>query len=280
MEFIDSLMLLFKYVFLGFVQGLTEPLPISSSGHVLLMRHFLNVEIKGLSFEIIVNTGSLIAIIVIYRKDLYQLTKSTIQFLLQPKSRPDVRSEFNFVLYLIIATIPAGVIGLFFGDFISDRFSTIRTVGITLLFTGVALWIIRNLRGNKGDFDLSIKEALIIGLAQTVALIPGISRSGATLVAAMLLGLKRQTALKFSFLLYIPISLGVAALSITDIMNDPFFNDLMIPYIVAFIAAILTSYFALRWFMDIMKRGKLLYFSFYCFIVGTIVTILSFTFIG
>src|SRR5690606_34936042 len=110
------------------------------------------------------------------------------------------------------------------------RLSAVTVVGVTLLITGVALWIIRNLRGNKNDGEITMKDAIIVGLAQSIALIPGVSRSGSTIVAAMLLGMKQETALRFSFLLYIPVSLGVTILSVGDIVNDPNFDVLMIPY--------------------------------------------------
>ncbi|HZH60999.1 MAG TPA: undecaprenyl-diphosphate phosphatase, partial [Metabacillus sp.] len=181
------------------------------------------------------------------------------------------KSDFRFIIYLIIATIPAGVIGVLFDDIISEHLKHIRVTAITLIITGLALWMIRNLRGRKNDGDLTIKDALIVGFAQAVALIPGISRSGATIVAAMALGMKQETALRFSFLLFIPVSFGGMILSITDLMNDPNMDTLLIPYIIAFIASLITSYFSLKWFMNIMAKGNLKYFSFYCFIVGILV---------
>src|SRR5699024_2041495 len=134
-----------------------------------------------------------------------------------------------------------------------------------------ALWIIRNLQGRKNDGDLTFKDAIIVGLAQSVALIPGISRSGATIVAAMLLGMKQDTALRFSFLLYIPVSLGVTIISIGAIIKDRAFDTLMIPYILAFITSLIATYYALKWFINIVARGNLKYFAFYCFIVGSLV---------
>ncbi|MDY0407875.1 undecaprenyl-diphosphate phosphatase [Virgibacillus soli] len=257
-----------KYLILGLIQGVTEPIPISSSGHLVIFRDLFNVMIEGLSFEILVNFGSLIAVFVIYRHDIFRLLKGSFAFITWKKQKN--RQDFIFMIYLIVATIPAGVIGLLLKDKIGEN-STATMVGYTLLVTGLALWIIRNLRGRKQDGDLTFKDAIIVGLAQATALIPGISRSGATIVAAMLLGMKQDTALRFSFLLYIPISLGVTILSIEDIVQDPNFE--FIPNAVAFIASIIASYFALKWFMNIMRKGNLKYFSFYCFIVGILVII-------
>lgn len=254
---------------LGLFQGFTEPIPISSSGHLVFAQHFLGLEIEGLSFELLVNAASLIAVLIIYRKDLVRLTVNGVRYI-STKDKQS-KSDFRFIIYLIIATIPAGVIVVLFDDIISEHLKHIRVTAITLIITGLALWMIRNLRGRKNDGDLTIKDALIVGFAQAVALIPGISRSGATIVAAMALGMKQETALRFSFLLFIPVSFGGMILSITDLMSDPNMDTLLIPYIIAFIASLITSYFSLKWFMNIMAKGNLKYFSFYCFIVGILV---------
>ncbi|WP_188455389.1 undecaprenyl-diphosphate phosphatase [Virgibacillus oceani] len=261
--------LLVKYIILGLFQGFTEPIPISSSGHLVILRELFNIEIKGLSFEILVNFGSLLAVLVIYRKDIIRLVTNFFRFIFAKDEA--AKADFQFMMYLVIATIPTGVIGLLFEDYISSKLSTVAIVGVTLLITGFALWIIRNLRGNKNDREISLKDAIIVGLAQAVALIPGISRSGATIVAAMLLGMKRETALRFSFLLYIPVSLGITVMSASDIVNDKNFDVLMIPYLLAFMASIIASYFALKWFINIMANGNLKYFSYYCFIAGILV---------
>src|SRR5699024_2685536 len=158
---------------------------------------------------------------------------------------------------------------------INDTFAgKAKMVGITLLITGIALWIIRNIRGDKNDGALTFKDAIIVGLAQAVALIPGISRSGATIVAAMLIGMKQETALRFSFLMFIPVSAGTMVLSIGDVVQDENFITLWIPYAIAFIAALIATYYSLRWFMNIMAKGNLKYFAFYCFVVGILAFVL------
>ncbi|WP_430791478.1 undecaprenyl-diphosphate phosphatase [Virgibacillus flavescens] len=263
--------LLIKYLFLGLLQGFTEPIPISSSGHLVILQELFEIEIEGLSFEILVNFGSLLAVLVIYRKDIIRLIQNSINYILTKNQ--DTKSDFQFVLYLVIATIPTGILGLLFENYITSKLSTVAVVGVTLLITGVALWVIRNLRGRKGEGEIKVKDAIIVGLAQSVALIPGISRSGATIVAAMLMGMKIETALRFSFLLYIPVSLGITMMSIDEIIHDENINALAIPYVLAFAASIIATYFSLKWFMNIMARGNLKYFSFYCFVVGILVII-------
>jgi len=269
MEWINELWTLIKYLILGVIQGVTEPIPISSSGHLVIFRDLFGVVAEGLSFEILVNFGSLIAVMAVYRKDIMRLIQNGLLYII--KREEAAKEDFQFILFLVIATIPTGILGLLFEDVISNSLSVAGTVGYTLLLTGVALWIIRNLRGRKNDGDLTMKDAVIVGLAQAVALVPGVSRSGATIVAAMLLGMKQETALRFSFLLYIPVSLGVTVLSVSDIVNDPNFDALMIPYAIAFMASVIATFFALKWFINVMRRGNLKYFAYYCFIVGFLV---------
>ncbi|QDP39778.1 undecaprenyl-diphosphate phosphatase [Radiobacillus deserti] len=272
MDSFISMWIVLKYIFLGLFQGFTEPIPISSSGHLVLLQHIMGIELEGLSFEVLVNFGSLIAVLIIYRQDIWRLAHNGLGYVFSKKQ--EGKSDFQFIFYLVIATIPAGIIGILFEDQIAETFSAPKMIGITLIITGIALWIIRNLKGHKGEANITIKEALIIGLAQAVALIPGISRSGSTIVAAMLLGLKQDTALRFSFLLYIPVSLGTLLLSIEDIVGDPNIDVLWIPYLLAFLASILASYFSLKWFMNIMAKGNLKYFTYYCVLAGVIAILL------
>ncbi|MRG87062.1 undecaprenyl-diphosphate phosphatase [Salinibacillus xinjiangensis] len=265
----NDLWVLLQYLFLGLFQGFTEPIPISSSGHLVLVRQFMELDLD-ITFEGFLNFGSLIAVLIIYRKDIIRLTTNSLSYVF--KKNKDGANDFRFVLFLIIATIPAGVLGVLLEDWISKTFNEgLRAVGIALLVTGIALWIIRNIRGHKGEAEVTAKDAIIIGLAQAVALMPGISRSGATIVGAMLLGLKQETALRFSFLLYIPVSLGTMIFSVKDMVGAGTFQTLWIPLVVGLIGAIVASYYALLWFMNIMKNGNLKYFAFYCFAISAII---------
>lgn len=263
----EELLLIIKYAVMGIIQGFTEPIPISSSGHVLIVRNLFGIDIEGLSFEVFVNFASLLAVLLIYKKDIVQLAAGVLRFLRTRDAGS--RKEFNFFMFLILATIPAGVIGVLFNDMISSSLAGIHVIGITLLVTSVALWAIRNLKGRRQDADLSVRDAVIVGLAQAVALIPGISRSGATIVAAMGLGMKQETALKFSFFLYIPISLGGMILETPALVSDLSMNgNLVLPYLFAFLCSLVASYYSLRWFMGIMARGNLIYFAAYCLVAG------------
>ncbi|HEX7064478.1 MAG TPA: undecaprenyl-diphosphate phosphatase [Bacillales bacterium] len=264
----DQLLILLKYAFLGFVQGITEPIPISSSGHLIIVEDLLDIKTPGLGFEIFVNFASLLAILVIYRNDIIQLAAGGTSYLIRKDK--ESKKDFMFIIYLIIGTIPAGILGLLFDDYI-EQFATVKVIGAMLIVTGIALWLIRNLRGRKSDGDLSTKDALIVGLAQAVALIPGISRSGATIVASMGVGMKQKTALRFSFLLYIPVSLGTGLLKIPKLFTGDGLGNLLIPYIIAFIICFIATYISFKWLAGIMERGNLGYFTIYCFIVGPLV---------
>ncbi|WP_067730685.1 undecaprenyl-diphosphate phosphatase [Oceanobacillus damuensis] len=271
MDFLVELWTIIQYFILGLVQGVTEPIPISSSGHIMIFRELFAIDSPGLSFEIFVNFASLLAVLTIYRRDIVRLIRNG--WLYVTKKEETAKSDFRFIIYLIVATIPVGVIGVLFGDAIGQIINenAMNVVGVTLLITAAAVWMIRNLRGRKNDGDLTIKDALIVGFSQAIAVTPGISRSGATIVASMLIGMRQETALRFSFLLYIPVSLGTAILEIPAILSDPSFSTLWIPYVVAFITAFIASYFALRWFMNIMAKGNLRYFAYYCVVVGLLV---------
>lgn len=260
----EELLVLIKYIVLGAIQGFTEPIPISSSGHLVIAQELFGLEMRtdDFTFEILMNFASLLAVLLIYRKDLVRLASNSVAYF---KVKTDeTRRDFQFVVYLVIATIPAGIIGLLFEDTIASVFKSSKTVAVALIVTGVALFFIRNLKGRKQDGDLTWKDALIVGLAQAVALIPGVSRSGATIVAAMGLGMKQETALRFSFLLFIPISVGLILVKLPELA----LGDMWFPYSLAFLFSFGFSYFALKWFMNIMAKGNLIYFTIYCLVVG------------
>lgn len=265
----ENFVLIIKYLFLGLLQGITEPIPVSSSGHLVIVETLFGLKIEGLSFEVFVNFASLIAVLIVFWDDITRIARHTIRYIATRDS--EAKSEFLFTMFVIIGTIPTAVLGVLFEDMIESTLKGVKVVGVTLLITGVALWLIRKLEGYKGEKKMTVKDSLIVGFAQAVALIPGISRSGATIVGAMALGLERETALRYSFLLYIPVSLGGMILKAPDIIGDPLIGTLAIPYLVAFIASLIASYFALRWFIDIMRSGKLGYFSIYCWIVGLLI---------
>ena len=259
-----------KLIIIGLVQGFTEPIPVSSSGHVMIVSEILGVGEQGFTFAILTNTASLLAILFIYRRDIMRLVTGFLKYIQTREMR--YKSDFNFAVCVIIASIPAGVLGVLLSDVIAESVS-MNVIAAMLLVTGVALWLIRNLKGRKGDKDITKKDAILVGFGQAVALTPGISRSGATVITAITTGMRQDTALRFSFMMYIPVSFGGVVLGLTDFLNESNKGDLAIPYIAAFIATLLMTYFAMRWFMGIMQKGKLHYFTYYCFTVAALLFI-------
>ncbi|WP_411843618.1 undecaprenyl-diphosphate phosphatase [Salinicoccus sp. HZC-1] len=273
-----DIILIIKYVFLGLLQGITEPIPVSSSGHLVIARELFNIEARGLSFEIFLNTASLFAILFAYRKDIYAIIGNLFRYFFKRARDVDAVKDFKYIMYLIIATIPVGILGVLLKDFIGDNIS-MGFVGLMLLVTGTALWFIKNKRGQKRDGAITVKDAIIVGLAQCIALTPGVSRSGAALVGAMSVGLNQKNALRFVFLLYIPVSVGTALISVEDIVNDPYLDTLIVPYALSFLVSLVATYFALKWLQNVMEKGNLAIFSYYCFALGTFSILYYYVFI-
>lgn len=266
-------MLLLKYLILGIIQGFTEPLPISSSGHLRIFKSLFNSEVlSDMNFEIIVNFGSLIAILILYRKEIISIIKDFFMYIKTKEKK--YGTNYKYAWLIVIGTIPAALLGLFVKDFIEEYFTT-KLVGLMLIITSILLFMIKDIKGKKEKKDMTYLDALKIGCFQVVALLPGISRSGATVVGGMKSNLTRETALNYSFMLYIPISVASMVLGVKDLVTAGNIGTLAIPYLVSMIAAGIVTYFAAKLFIDIMKKGKLIYFSIYCFIVG-IITFLVF----
>lgn len=262
---------LIEYIILGIIQGFTEPIPVSSSGHVMILNNLLNTNIDIELLAILTNFGSLIAIIYLYRNRIKDLFTSFFSYIKNKDKK--FYDNYKYSIYLIIATIPAGIMGLVVTKLgLFDVLeSNIKFVGITLLITAGFLFLIRNIKGKKDSRDISIKDALVIGLFQVVALIPGISRSGSTIVGGMTRDLKREAAFDFSFLLYIPISIATTLLGFKDLLTSSLTISAIMCYLLATIVAGVVTYFATKWFRNIVKEGKLIYFVFYCLIVGLLV---------
>lgn len=266
--------LILMYLFLGFIQGITEPIPVSSSGHLLIFKIILEKFLKmnlNINFEAlatITNFGSFIAIFIFFRKDIFSLIKNFFTYL---KDKDDkLKSDFRYCLYIVIGTIPAGVIGLVVSKLgLFDKLeNNAKFVGGMLLVTAIFLFIIRNFIGSKSKDEMTYKDSIIIGLAQILALIPGISRSGSTIVGGMFCNLKRETAFKYSFMLYLPISVATMMLGVVDLLKDKVDLQTWFFYLVSAEIAGIFTYYCTKWFSNIVKNGKLVYFSIYCVIIG------------
>ncbi len=261
---------LIKYIILGLIQGITEPLPISSSGHIMIFKNLFNTNMfNDLNFEVIVNFGSFLAILIIFWKDIVKLVTGFFKYL---SGKKEFKNEWKYCWLIVLGSIPVGVIGLLFKDKI-ESIANIKVVGIALLITAISLFIVKNIKGNKKDSEITFIDALIIGLFQVVALIPGLSRSGMVLVGCLLCKLDRESSLKYTFMLYFPVSIASFGLSSIDIIKEGLDKSLLLSYTLGLIAAFIATYFTYKWLSNIVKKGKLWKFSIYCLIVAIFVLI-------
>lgn len=255
------------YILLGLLQGITEPLPISSSGHLTLFKQIFNTGIlDDANFLIISNFGSFIAILIIFWKDIVELIKTFFTYILKKDARKKLYNKFKYCLLIIIGTIPVGITGILFKDVV-DNYDSPKVLGVAFLITAVALFLVRNLNGKKKDDDLTYKDAIIIGLLQAVTIFPGISRSGTVLVGCLICGLNRETALKYTFMLYFPVSIASMGLGLFDVIQAGNLNELLIPYTTGMIAAGIVTFFSYKWLSEWVKKGKLWKFSIYCLLL-------------
>lgn len=278
MELLSNIII---YGILGAIQGFSEPIPISSSGHLVIFQSIFEKmglmvpQMNDVTFEVIVNTGSLLAIMFYYRHDIVRLFKAFFGYILKENKRKQLLPEFRYCVLLIIATIPAAIGGFLFSDSIESAFSNPKLVGCMLLVTAIFLLAIHKFgyTGKRTSKKLNLFDALRMGIFQLFALLPGISRSGATLTGGMLGGLSQQAARDFSFFMFMPVSLGAIVLKLKDFITSSTLATLWLPYLIAFIISGIVTYFALHLLFKLLNKKKLNYFSIYCFIVG-IVTLL------
>ena len=249
-------MSIIEAIIIGLVQGLTEFLPISSSGHLVILQKLLKINLPGNLIEVSAHLGTLLSIILIYKNDIYDLIIS----FKSSKTK-------DYIILVAIATIPSVVFVLIAKSFILTLFESSRSVSFALIFTGIILFISHY--GNYTIKKLNISKGLIIGIFQALAILPGISRSGMTISIALLLGIKNVEAAKFSFMLAIPAIFGATILTLLETdLNE--IDDLILPLIIAAFVAFLSGYYALKFLIKILNNGKFYYFSIYCIFLGII----------
>ncbi|RAP52371.1 MAG: undecaprenyl-diphosphatase [Methanosphaera sp. rholeuAM270] len=266
-------------IILGAIQGLSEFLPISSSGHLALLPHILGVE-TGLAFDTVLHIGTLVAIFSFFWKDIINLIKGFIlsiidltegydKFIQELKSVPEKR----FAWLILIGTIPTGLIGILLKDAIESIFRGTISIGFFLIITGLILYYSeRHSSGKITAKDMSFKQAVIIGLCQGLAVLPGISRSGATIASGLCLGLEREYSARYSFLLSVPAVLGAGLIQVKDIATI----DISITVMLAgFVSSVIFGYLAIKLLMKMIKGWSLDIFAYYCWIVGILTLILS-----
>ena len=257
-----------KSLLLGIIQGLTEFLPVSSSGHLEIFKVFLDFSYdsaNSLFFTLIVHLATAISAIIYFWKDVKDIIISLINF------KKD--NDTFFAFYILISMIPAGLAGYFFESEINYLFNgNLILVGFMLILTSFILYL--SDRFNNFSKRLNFKSSIIIGFAQALAILPGISRSGATIGTSIFLGLNRDVAAKFSFLMVVPIIFGSSLKIILD--NEIEFNNNNISnYLVGFSSALISGYYACKWMIIFVKKSKLIYFSIYCLMIGMLSIIYS-----
>lgn len=248
-------------IILGIVQGLTEFLPVSSSGHLELVKAMLGDEslpAESMLMTVVLHAATALSTIVVYRKDIAEILMGLLKI--------ENNASWRFALYVVISMVPAAFVGLLFEKELEQLFDkNILLVGMMLLVTGLLLFLAD--KASKTDKDVGIVNAIIIGISQAIAILPGISRSGATISTSVLLRIDRERAARFSFLMVVPLILGKIAKDILS--GDLAASTTESSHLIAgFIAAFIAGLFACRWMIALVKRSKLVYFSIYCFIVG------------
>lgn len=265
------LMSYWEAILFGIVQGLTEFLPISSTAHIIITSHLLGLSFPGLSFEIFLHQASVVAVIFYFRRDLFELIIGFVRYLQLRK--PDDRVHFMFGLYIVVATVITGVVGYTLQKTLVDHLKTPGVIAASLFATGLFLIFIERVK-RYGDIDertMTFRHSLVVGLGQALAVTPGLSRSGTTLVAALWTGLKRETAVRYSFLLAIPVILGSSVLAMKDV-SGAFLDTVGIgPLIAAFAAGFIFSVIGIIWLIDFLQKSRLIYFAIYCFILAVLV---------
>ena len=253
----------FEAIILGIVQGLTEFLPVSSSGHLELTKVIFgdnSMPEESLMMTVVLHAATALSTIVIFRKDITQIFKCLLQF--------NNNEEFQFSVKVILSMIPAAVVGVLFEEQIEQLFgSNLMLVGSMLILTAGLLFLADKAKNTLSP--VSYKNALLIGIAQAIAILPGISRSGATISTSVILGVDRQKAARFSFLMVVPLILGKMA---KDILSGDLAESQTDPtlLILGFMAAFVAGLVACQWMIALVKKSQLKYFSFYCFFVGVI----------
>lgn len=253
-------MKILESIILGLVQGLTEFLPVSSSGHLILFKKLFGIDQEhfGLTYDIALHFATLIAVFIVFWPDIVAILKKPFQ---------------KLTGLLIIATIPAALVGVFFDDYIEEISQSGGLLGIAFIITALLLYFSQKAKKRAKTVDLmSYSDAAVIGLAQGIAVLPGISRSGSTTSAGLILGMEKESSMRFAFLMSIPVILGSAVLGVKDIISEPAAIEWG-PVIAGMISAGVSGYFAVKFMLNFFKKRSLNIFAIYVGILGVLIII-------
>ncbi len=261
-------MTVIEAIILGIVQGLTEFLPVSSSGHLCLAREIMGVNLtESLAFDVTLHAATVLSTIVVLWREIWRLLKGAFVF------SGKINDEQSYILKIILSMIPIGIVGFCFKDYIDTLSDNVWVVGVLLLCTAALLTFAYKAKQRKKD-SISYGDAFIIGVAQACASMPGLSRSGTTIATGLLLGNKRESVAQFSFLMVLPPILGSALL---DIIKGEFGGGVeLLPLMAGFVTAFVTGALACKFMLEIVKRGKLIWFAAYCAVAGVVAIVASF----
>ena len=264
-------------IILGIIQGITEFLPISSTGHLVLAPHLLNWDIPKdqlFVFDVLVQMGTLVAVILYFWKDLHSIFTNTLKNISKPEGfkHPNVRLAIN----ILFASIPAGLIGLAFKDKFESTFDNLSITAIFLFVTALLLFIAEKKGKQNREFeDIGFWEAIGIGVFQALALFPGISRSGATISSAMFRHLKRPAATRFSFLISVPIMLAAGLYTSMGLFEIANLSSFIGPMVIGFVTSAIVGYLAIRWLINFLSSYPLYYFSIYLIVLSVSILLIN-----
>lgn len=272
-------MSLIQAIFLGLLQGLTEFLPVSSSGHLVLFSSLIGVNEPSIVFEILLHFGTLVAVFIFFWQDIIKLIKSGINLIMHiGNTRAIIRTDpyASVVVMIIIGSIPTVIVALLFKDIVSELFNAPAFTGYMLIVTGTILFISSKVRPGKKQLEkLGIIDGLVVGVGQALAVLPGISRSGTTIAAGLLRKIKREDAARFSFLLSIPAILGSQVFAIEELFVTKTVEASLGVMLIGTVVAAVVGYVAIKLLLSFVRCGRLGYFSYYTWFVGLLVVLLS-----
>lgn len=265
-------MSIWEALILGLVQGISEFLPISSTAHIIIASHLLGLSFPGLAMEVFLHLASVLAVVIYFHRDLIRLSTGAFQHVVGGSASPTHRSQFYVCVYLLIATAITGMIGLTMEKFMGEGMKTPTVMGISLMVTAFFLVAIERFHriGRRQEGDITWLDSVVIGLGQALAVIPGISRSGSTLITALYCGLERETAVRFSFILAIPVILGSSVLALRGFADGAFEGISIFALLVAFTVSFFASLAGIFWLIAFLKQSRLIYFAAYCLVLGVL----------
>ncbi len=287
---------LFQAIIMGIVQGIAEFLPVSSDGHLALMKFILHIKTdNGILFDVLLHFGTLIAVLIAFWKDIWELIIEGFGIIgdffinvirrihnMTSENKSSYRKIIStpyrkLVMLIIVATIPTGVIGVVFDKAVEIAGQSLLVPGLGLMLTGFLLMIADRMKpGNKKEFDATYKEAGIIGVAQGIAILPGVSRSGSTLTACLIAGYERTFAVKYVFIMSIPAILGAVVFKIKDVSLSAISQNDLMNYLVGTLVAAFVGFISIKTMLIIVRKKKFKYFAYYCIAIGILAVICYF----